>query len=91
VQLAPTTSGPIPTPEIYHDGHGSPKKCTQTCPTSKGPHSFASMLSNVASMPGGPHNPDPLMKQLHRAALHLICLQKDKFGDFMASPTQNLF
>jgi hypothetical protein len=45
-------------------------------------NNFAEALNNVATMAGGQHSPDPLLKQQHLLALRLLCLQKDKEGEY---------
>jgi hypothetical protein len=51
-------------------------------PQQRPSNEFAEALNNVASMAGGQHRPDPMMKQQHLLALRLLCLQKDEQGEY---------
>ena len=50
---------------------------------------FADALNNVASMAGGQHRPDPMLKQQHLLALRLLCLQKDEQGEYSIPKKRN--
>jgi hypothetical protein len=66
---------------------------TTTTPSPNGTNNFAEALKNVATMVGGQHSLDPLIKQQHLLALSLLCLQRDEDREYSipekVNPTVN--
>ena len=58
------------------------KAAYKTSPKMSGQLDFTDALNNFSNMGGGSNTPDPIMKQQHRTALHLLCLQKDESGKY---------